>query len=107
MSDVFIGKGNLHGKGVYAGRSFKKGEVIKQYNIRVISAEEFASLSPEDRDSTHTRSGRIYLYGEPDRYTNHSSTPNTIQDFEHHCDIALRDIEKGEMITTDSTKEDF
>jgi hypothetical protein len=27
-NDVFIGKGDLNGKGVYANRAFKKGEMI-------------------------------------------------------------------------------
>jgi sialic acid synthase SpsE len=107
MDSVFIGPGNLHDKGIYANRSFKKGEIIKHYNIRIVSEEELAALSQEDRESTHTRNGIMYLYGEPDRYTNHSDSPNTVQDFENQCDIALHDIEKGEMITTDSSREDF
>jgi hypothetical protein len=36
---------------------------------------------------------------------NHSDTPNTYQDFDAQCDIALRPIEQGEFITTDATKE--
>ncbi|MDB5189147.1 MAG: hypothetical protein JWL82_104 [Parcubacteria group bacterium] len=105
--DVRVGKGNLAEKGVYANRTFKKGEIVKRYNIKVLGAEELRNLSEADQDSIHTRNGITYLYGEPDRYTNHSDTPNTIQDFERNCDIALRDIEAGEMITTDSSREDF
>lgn len=55
---------------------------------------------------THTHSGQIYLYSEPERYVNHSDTPNTVQDLSRQCDIALRKIVKGEMITTDATKDD-
>ena len=107
MDDVSIGKGNLSGKGLYANRPFKKGEIVKRYNIKIVTSEELAALPLEDKNSTHTRNGTIYLYGEPDRYTNHSDTPNTVQDFGNNCDIALRDIAKGEMITTDSSREDF
>lgn len=107
MSDVIVGKGNLSGKGVYANRNFHKGEVIKTYNIRSITEIEYKALSEFEKQFTHTRDGITYLYGEPDRYTNHSLSPNTVQDFEKNCDIALRDIEKGEMITTDATREDY
>lgn len=107
MDDVYIGKGNLSGKGVYANRSFKKGEIVKYYNIKALTPEELQNLSEDDKNATHTRNGVTHLYGEPDRYTNHSDTPNTIQDFERNCDIALRDIGVGEMITTNSSREDF
>ena len=41
----------------------------------------------------------------PERYVNHSKNPNTHQT--HKCDVVLRDIKKGEMITTDATKDDI
>lgn len=50
--------------------------------------------------------GVVHLYSEPERFVNHSPNPNTYQDLVKKCDIALRDIEKGEMITTDATKDD-
>lgn len=107
MNNVYIGKRNLAGRGVYANRAFKKGEVVKHYSIKALSPEEARDLSESDKDPVHTRNGVTYLYGEPDRYTNHSDTPNTVQDFEHNCDVALRNIQAGEMITTDSSREDF
>jgi SET domain-containing protein len=42
----------------------------------------------------------------PERYVNHSNTPNTKQDLVNFADVALRDIKAGEMITTDATKDD-
>ena len=106
MSDVVIGKGNLSGKGVYANRDFKKGEVIIKYNLKPLTKEDYKNLTKSEEMFTHTHLGTTYLYSEPERYVNHSLKPNTYQDLVKKCDTALRDIEKGEVITTDATKDD-
>ena len=54
----------------------------------------------------HEHWNQLYLYGEPERYVNHSNNPNIYQDLKKQQDIALRDIKKGEMITGDATKDD-
>ncbi len=107
MSDVIIGKGNLAGKGVYANRAFKKGEVVIKYNLMSFTEQEFENLPESEKEFTHTHWGVIHLYSEPERYVNHSDDPNTYQDLTNQCDIASRDIKKGEMITTDATKDDI
>lgn len=104
--DVIIGKGNLAGKGVYANRDFKKGEVVIKYNLKPLTEEEFENLPESEKMFTHTHWGTINLYSEPERYVNHSDNPNTYQDLINQCDIALRDIKKGEEITSDATKDD-
>ena len=107
MEDVIIGKGNLARKGIYANRFFRKGEVVIQYSLQILTEDEFSKLPKNKQTFTHKRKGVIYLYLEPERYVNHSDDPNTMQDFTNGCDVASRDIQKGDMITTDSTKEDF
>ncbi len=107
MQDVLIGPGNLAGKGIYAARDFRKGEKVIQYNLQPLTPQEYRGLSEEEQLFTHTQHGQIYLYGEPERYVNHADTPNTYQDLEQQCDIALRDIKAGEAITTDATKDDI
>ena len=104
--DVIIGKGNLAGKGVYANRDFKKGEVVIKYNLKPLAEKEFENLPESEKMFTHTHWGTINLYSEPERYVNHSDNPNTYQDLINQCDIALRDIKKGEEITSDATKDD-
>ena len=104
--DVIIGKGNLAGKGVYANRDFKKGEVVIKYNLKPLTEKEFENLPESEKMFTHTHWGTINLYSEPERYVNHSDNPNTYQDLINQCDIALRDIKKGEEITSDATKDD-
>ena len=106
MSDVIIGRGNLDGKGVYANRDFKKGEVVIEYHLKPLPYLEYKALSDNEKKFTHIHNGQIYLYSEPERYVNHSSEGNVYQDLERQCDIALRDIQKGEAITGDATKDD-
>ncbi len=107
MDDVILGRGNLGGKGVYANRDFQKGEVVIQYNLKPLTGQALKNLSQSERAFTHTHWGVVYLYSEPERYVNHSENPNTYQDLINKCDVALRDIKKGEMLTTDAVKDDI
>lgn len=107
MTDVYIGEGGMAGKGVYAARPFKKGEIVIQYHLRPITREEYDALSFAEQQFTHEHWGQIYLYEEPERYVNHADTPNTLPDLRLRCDIATREIAKGEMITTDATQDDI
>lgn len=107
MSDVLIGKGSLAGKGVYACKGFKKGEVVIKYNFKPISEQEYKQLSDSEKMFAHSHWGQIYLYGAPERYVNHSENPNTYPDLKNKCDVAIRDIAKGEMVTTDESKDDI
>lgn len=105
MDDVFIGKGRLAGKGVYANRDFKVGEVVKNYNLKPLTQSDFDNLPEKEKMFVHSFWGKMYLFPEPSRYTNHSANPNTQSDLKEMCDIAIRPIKKGEMITTNATTE--
>lgn len=105
MSDVRIGEGKLAGKGVYAERDFEEGDIVNNWNLVRLSQEDFNQLPESEHKFVHSFWGNMYLFPEPSRYTNHSATPNTKADFVKQCDIALRSIKKGEMITTNATEE--
>lgn len=110
MSDLKIGKGNLAGKGVYANRNFRKGEVVIKYNLKPLTEDEYRNLPKSGKMFTHIHMGVWQLYSIPERYVNHSDTPNTYHKFEdlnNQYDVALKDIKKGEMITGDATKDDI
>lgn len=49
MSDVIIGKGKLAGKGIYANRDFKKGEVVVKYNLKSLTEEEYKNLPRSEK----------------------------------------------------------
>jgi hypothetical protein len=105
--NVILGRGEMFGKGVYAAKGFKKGDVVIQYHLKSLSKNEYENLSDEDKNFVHTHWGVKYLYGEPERYVNHSSNPNTLPDLKNKCDVAIRNIESGEQITTDASKDDI
>lgn len=110
MSDLIIGKGKLAGKAVYAGRDFKKGEVVIKYNLKPLTEDDFKKLPRSEKMFTHIHWGTRQLYPIPERYVNHSEEPNTYhkaKDLKNQWDIALKDIKKGEMITGDATKDDI
>lgn len=107
MDDVITGKGNLAGRGIYANRDFKKGEIVIEYNLKPLTKQELENLPESEKEFTHSHWGVIHLYSEPERYVNHSDNPNTYQDLTNKRDVALRDIKKGEMITTDARKDDI
>lgn len=105
LSDVYIGKGKLAGKGVYAGRDFKKGELVKEWNLKELSQDDFDALPSREHMFVHSFWGKMWLFPEPSRYTNHSPNPTVVSDFEKMCDYAARDIKKDEMITVNATDE--
>ena len=107
MNDVTIGRGNLAGKGVYTNSDIKEGEIVIKYNLKLLTKDEYNNLPKGEKMFIHKHYGQVHLYSEPERYVNHSKNPNTYQDLERQCDIALRDIKKGEAITTNATKDDI
>lgn len=105
MEDVYIGNGKLAGRGVYAARDFEIGEIVKYYNLKPLAQSDFDHLSKDERMFVHSFWGKMYLFPEPSRYTNHSANPNTKSDLQKMCDVAIKFIKKGEMITTNATVE--
>lgn len=99
--DVVVKDSEIKGKGVFAARDFKKGEtVIVWHPKREISKEEMSSLTVDEQNhTTYAGQGKYIVMGSPERFVNHSCDPNTY--VEGKKDIALRDIKKGEEITTD------
>ncbi len=102
---VYIGPGRLAGRAVYAARDFQEGEMVKSWDLRELNQAEYDALPQNERMFVHSFWGKMYLFPEPSRYTNHSADPNTHADMGKMCDYALRPIAKGEMITTNATLE--
>jgi len=96
------------GKGLYAGRAFRKGAYLLDYTGELITQKE------ADRRGTRYLfevSGRWVIDGEGEeniaRYINHSCEPNIEAVEEDGCVkfYALRDIAKGEELTFDYGEE--
>ena len=96
MNDVIVKKPKIHGKGVFAKRDFKRGEAVIKWDVSdKITKREYDSA----KDKTYlSKIGKIYLrMKSPAKYVNHSCQANTrVKNF---CDVAKRDIKKGEEIT--------
>ena len=95
----------IHGKGVFANRNFKKGEVVVNYHLKQLTKKEYDSLSETEKHFTSFQEGRYWLFNSPERYVNHSCEPNVNPNFKERNDFAIKDIKIGEEITTDYRKD--
>lgn len=98
FGEVYVGKSRISGDGLFAGRNFKKGEIVCIWHPQILSTEEFKHL-PERKKHYAWKYGDGYkLQQEPACYVNFSCNPNTKVVGE--ADVAIRDIAKGEEITS-------
>jgi hypothetical protein len=79
--------------------------MVKSWDLQELSQAEYDALPQGERMFVHSFWGKMYLFPEPSRYTNHSPNPNTRANLNEMCDYAVRPIAKGEMVTTDATLE--
>ena len=101
---VMVKNSNIEGKGVFALRDFKKGEIVLRWNMsRILSKEEVEKLNEEEKEYISFLNGKYVIMQEPERYVNHSCEPNTTA--KNFCDVAITDIKAGEEITADYTEE--
>ena len=95
MPDIVVKKSGVSGLGVFAAKSFKRGEMVLKWNLsKELSSEEAEELPEVLKHFLTYFESRIFLLQEPERFVNHSCEANTIaKDF---GDVASRDIKKGE-----------
>ena len=100
-SEVIVKESGIEGKGVFANRDFKKGEIVLKWDTSNILTVEQARKVPEEQKKYLSPHGtdKFLFQQPPERYINHSCDPNTrVVD---NQDIAIREIKKGEEITSD------
>lgn len=109
---VIIKKAGKKGKGVFALKNFKKGEIIlhndttklKRYTLKEISKNP--KLKRASNHCDYVGYGKYVIDLSPTSYINHSCNPNCYAEFKRLCKgdvIALRPIKKGEELTIDCT----
>jgi len=101
--NIVVRKSKIHGRGVFSARDFKKGEIVIKYNLKHLTKEEYENLSESEKHYTSYEDGKYWLFSSPERFVNHSCEPNTNPI--NKCDVAIRNIKKGEEITTDYLKD--
>lgn len=99
-NNVIVKKSKIEGIGVFANRNFKKGETIFEWGDIALTNEELNGLSEKDRKIAFFYKGKHHLQKTPARYINHSCDPNT-KVVNGSSDVAIKEIKKGEEITSD------
>ncbi len=105
-SDVEVRKSGIQGTGLFARREFKAGEVVLQWKLEQrIDVTELSTLDLEERKYLHPLAEHTYaILQPPERFVNHSCNNNTV--VKNLCDVAVRDIQQGEEITSDYSSSD-
>jgi uncharacterized protein len=105
MPDIIVRKSKIQGKGVFALRDFKKGEVVIKWDIsKQLTKEETDKLPEIEKKYVAFANGKYILMQPPARFVNHSCESNTHSD--NFCDVAKREIKKGEEITGDYSQDE-
>ncbi|OQA22434.1 MAG: SET domain protein [Chloroflexi bacterium ADurb.Bin360] len=105
MQTILIKTSAIHGRGVFAARSFHEGEIILEIDDSHIVEDE-STLTKEDWEfNVDCFDGKTVIMQEPERSINHSCDPNS---YTRTVDgvrkvIARRDIVAGEELTYDFT----
>jgi uncharacterized protein len=105
LDNVRLEESSLQGRGLFAMRDFKRGDMVLGWNEenRYVSELNIRTLPEDLKKYVSLYQGKYLLIAEPERFMNHSCDPNTQTD-EKGIDIALRDISAGEEITGDYNK---
>ena len=106
--DCYVAESGIHGRGLFAGRDFDRGEVVLDY---AIDLDKWKLVKFEDLDPWRIAneqfiglSSRICLTTESFckfSYVNHSRKPNCWCDFTNFVLHPMRPVKKGEEITID------
>lgn len=103
-NNVIVKNSHIEGKGVFALRDFKEGEIVLNWDTSHNLPKEIVDkMSNEEKKYISFLNGKYVIMQEPEKYVNHSCEPNTTA--KNFCDVVLRDIKKGEEITGDYTEE--
>lgn len=100
MSNLIVRKISGNGKGAFALKDFKKGDLITRSVGKIISIDEALKMSSYSLNHMSAVSkGKFILMKTPAKYINHSCNPN-VYETEKKI-IAARKIKKGEELTFD------
>ena len=110
MKNLIVKKIKGKGKGLFAGKNFKKGELILRNDkgkLKKMTMEEIDKLPEEKQNhADYIGQGKYVIDLSPDSYSNHSCNPNTFVKMKSSLvneTYALKDIKKGEELTHDYT----
>ena len=95
---IIIKKSPKHWLGVFANTAMKKWDIVIKWDIsQEIPSKKIEKMSAEEKKYVCFLDEKYIQMQAPACYVNHSCEANTKA--KNYCDIAIRDIEKGEEIT--------
>ncbi len=104
MLEIIVKKSKINKKGIFANRKFKKDEIVLSWNPKTLKTSEVKKIPKNKRHFIYKSiDNKYFLMQSPEKYVNHSCDPNT--EIKNRRDIAIRDIKKGEEITSDYTRQ--
>jgi SET domain-containing protein len=107
--DVVVGASAVHGRGVFADRPFRTGELIEACPVLVVAAADGVRALGLEGYCFEWRDGELALALGYGSLYNHSRHPNARYDHDHDAGIvsycALRSIRPGEEITVNYSGE--
>lgn len=102
--DVIVKKSKIEGLGVFASRDFKKGEIVIKWDIsHQLTSDKIKEITEKEKKYVAHSNDKYILMQSPAKYVNHSCDANTYA--ENFCDVAKKNIKKGEEITGDYSEE--
>ncbi|MDP2933242.1 MAG: SET domain-containing protein-lysine N-methyltransferase [bacterium] len=101
---IIVKRSRIQGKGIFAARDFEKGEVVLKWKPKILNKPELVKLSEREKHFIYKAGkNKYFLEQPPERYVNHSCDANT--SVKNLCDVAIRNIRKGEEMTSYYKKE--
>jgi SET domain-containing protein len=111
---TFLAQSLIDGYGLFAGEDIYAGTVVWSFDPYVdvvLEPNQIDKLSPAFREYSEkygyldVRVRKYVICGDDSRFVNHSDTPNLVGIYtvgrEYGIDIAIREIKKGEELTSD------
>lgn len=106
MQTVIVKSSPIQGKGVYANKKFRKGEVILEIDdSHVVTDTSQLTKEQEEYDCDYLADGKVILMQSPEKYINHSCDPSVYVKTKTGIRkvFAMKNLEKGQELTFDYT----
>jgi SET domain-containing protein len=105
MNDIQVKNSKIEGRGIFAAHDFKKGDIVIKWDVsHTLTEMQVENLSKNEKKYVAFLNNKYILMKPPACYVNHSCDANTCA--KNFCDIAKRDIKKGEEITGDYSEDE-
>lgn len=98
---IIVKKSKIHGRGVFAAREIRAGDILINWAkcMEILEEHDVEALPCEKRKRVSFIDGQYILFHPPACWVNHSCEANARGT--KGCDVAIRAIKSGEEVTVD------